>query len=301
MSAGRSAVLTVAGHELRDARRSRRALVLLLLYFAGAAAATLLFVKVLREAETQVARSLGLDATRRAGSVSATLWKSRPLRDGLVRLAGDEALAQYLLAIPPLALFYGWLSFTFAPLLVMLLGSTRIAVEVWSGAARFALFRVSRLSWCLGKYLGQALQLLAALLLSAAGAWLIGWARLEAFEPLSAAVWVFVFAVKAWIYSLAFLGLALGLSQVCAGPNLAAALGFGVMIGMGVVNAVAGAQSGPGWRRLWEAARLLTPGGHKFDLWRGDLAHVLPAAVFCGALGLAYLAVGYARFARKDL
>jgi ABC-type transport system involved in multi-copper enzyme maturation permease subunit len=295
-----STVLIVARHEMAESARSRRALVLAALYLAGAVAATLLFVKFLHEAETQVATSLGLDSARRAGGVSTVLWKSRPVRDTLTHLAGDPELARLLLGIPPLALFFGWLAFTFAPLLVVLTAAPRIAEDVWSGAVRFVLFRGTRFGWVLGKYLGLAMQLLAAMLVAACGVWVIGWLRLDAFEPDATALWIGVFAVKAWVYSLAYLGLALAMSQMCAGPNSATSLAFLAMVAAATLS-WAWHLAGPGWRRIWEVAPLLAPGGHKLDLWRDDPAHVVPAVLFLVSLSLAYLAAGYARFARRDL
>ena len=69
-------VLAVAGHELTDSVRSRRALVLLILYFLGALAATLLFVKVLHEVENQVESALGVTKSNKAGGATSTLWKN---------------------------------------------------------------------------------------------------------------------------------------------------------------------------------------------------------------------------------
>lgn len=296
-----ASVLTVARHEVADAMRSRRALVLLVLYLVGGIAATLLFVKVLHEVETQVMKTVGLDPAKKAGGVATTLWASHSMREGLIHLSGDEALARQLLAIPPLALFFGWLAFTFTPLLVVLTSSARIAEEVWSGAVRFALFRTTRFAWCLGKFLGQALQLLGVLLLGAAGAWLIGWLRLDTLDAPAAAGWMVVFAIKAWVYALAYLGLALGVSQLCGGPNLAVGLGFLAMTVLAAAGGIAAWAAGDGWRRAWDLVRLLTPGGHRMDLWRADAAHAAPAAVFLLALSLVYFSLGHARFARKDL
>ena len=68
-----------------------------------------------------LANSGGTDPT---GSVTATLWKSDAFRRMLTHLIGNRELAESLLSVPPLALYYGWLSFAFAPVLVMLTSST---------------------------------------------------------------------------------------------------------------------------------------------------------------------------------
>ncbi len=292
---------TLTRHELEDSVRSRRVIVLSLLYVAGSTAATLLFVAILQKVERQLAESLGVTVASGTGSVTATLWKSDGFRHILTSLAGSESLATTLLRVPPLALFYGWLSFTFAPALVMLTSTARISEEVWSGSARFVLFRTSRLHWCLGKFAGQAVQILGALLLSAAGAWLVGLLRMKSFEPAATALAMLGFVMRGWIYSLTFLGLALAVSQWCAAPNLALALGFFTMIGLAVLAGVSDHFAGEGWRRAWDLVHALTPGGHGTDLWWGDAAHLLPACVFLLSLAFVYLAAGYARFARRDL
>jgi ABC-type transport system involved in multi-copper enzyme maturation permease subunit len=295
------AVWTVARHELADSVRSWRVIVLILLYFAGSIAATALFITVLQRIERQLVESMGLAAVNNAGSVTATLWKSDAFRRILTDLIGDRQLAESLLAIPPLALFYGWLSFAFAPALVMLGSSSRISEEIWTGSVRFMSFRVSRLHWCLGKFAGQAAQLFLALILSAIGAWIVGRLRMHSFEPLASAQAMLIFSAKAWFYAVAFLGLATGISQMCAAPNLALALGFISLIVVSILSELSKHFAGDGIRRLWDLVNILVPGGHRMDLWWGDAAHMLPALVFLPALGFGYLLIGYLFFSRRDL
>ncbi len=291
----------VAGQEWADAFRSRRALVLLVLYFVGALAATLLFIKVLHQVENQVESAVGISQSRQAGASTSALWRSHAFREGLIKLAGDDALARDLLTLPPLALFYGWLSFAFTPLLVILLSSARIAEEVWSGSVRFAMFRVSRGSWVFGKLTGQAAQLLVALLASGAAAWAMGWWRLAGFDPVANALVILLFALKAWVYAFAWLGVALAVSQLLTSPTLASVFGLIALMALAAVSGLAAAFTGPGWRSALDLVRMLTPGGHEADLWRLDTAHAVPAVLFLLALGLAYTAAGYARFGRRDL
>jgi ABC-type transport system involved in multi-copper enzyme maturation permease subunit len=294
-------VALIAGNELADSARSRRVMVMLLLYLIGAMAGTALFIKLLQSIEVQLVQSLGLTTPKETGNVTATLWQSEGFRQMLSRLVGDRALAARLLNIPPLALFYGWLSFAFAPVLVILTSSTRIAEETASGSVRFVMFRAARSQWCLGKFLGQAVQVFGALLLSAAGAWLVGLLRMKSFEPGPTAWFMLVFAVKAWVYALPFLGLALAVSQLFSTPNLALVFGFIALVGVSVLNWVSAWLTGEGWRRVWDVVNALTPGSHRQSLWWGDAAHLVPACAFLVALAATYLLAGYARFARRDL
>jgi ABC-type transport system involved in multi-copper enzyme maturation permease subunit len=301
MTADLKIVWQVARHELMDSIRSRRVIIMGLLYLAGSIVATAIFITVLQKLEGQLTATLGLATSAKTGSVTATLWKSDGFRQMMIALIGDKALAKSLLEIPPLALFYGWLSFAFTPALVMLTSSARVSEEIWSGSARFVLFRIPRLHWCVGKFTGQAIQLVLALFLSAVGAWLTGLCRMTAFEPLATALAMLLFAGKAWIYSLAFLGLALGISQLCSGPNLALAMGFLALIVMAILSGISGAFAGEGWRRIWDLVNSLTPGAHRLNLWWGDVNHSVPAIVFLLTLCCVYLLGGYARFSRRDL
>lgn len=301
MNSARSTLWIVARNELTDSARSRRVLVLLLLYLVGGMAGTALFISFLQNIEGQLVRSLGLGDPTAAGSVTATLWKSAMFRELLTKLIGDQRLAESLLNVPPLALYYGWLSFAFTPALVMLTAAPRVAEEIATGSARYVMFRAGRAAWCLGKLAGQALQILGALLLSALGAWLVGAVRMKSFEPGATALFMFWFAFKAWLYALPYLGLALGISQMCSSLNTAQAFGFLALVGLAVLNRVAHWQAGDGGRRIWDVLGALTPGSHRAAMWWNDLEHLGPALVFLLALGALYWAVGYWRFSRRDL
>jgi ABC-type transport system involved in multi-copper enzyme maturation permease subunit len=294
-------VVLIARNELADSARSRRVMVMVLLYFLGAMAASAMFISGLHHIEGELAKSLGLTAASGGEGLTTLLWKSNRFREIMTRLVGDKALAETLLAVPPLALFYGWLSCAFTPLLVMLTSSARIAEEISTGSARFLMFRTARAHWCLGKFLGQALQIFGALLLSALGAWLIGLLRMKSFEPGPTAAYMFWFALKAWLYALPFLGLALAISQFFTSPNLALACGFVMLVVLSVLTRLTGWLAGEGWRQIWHVIKALTPGAHRQALWWNDATHLLPAAAILLVLSAAYLAAGYARFARRDL
>jgi ABC-type transport system involved in multi-copper enzyme maturation permease subunit len=304
MNKAAGTIAIVARNELADSIRSRRVVVMVVLYLVGAAAVMLGFIKFLHTVETELMQTLGLTASNNAGGTTATLWKSDSFRRMLIGLFKDRKLAESLLAVPPLALFYGWVAMTCAPALVMLISSSRIAEEVSSGSVRYVMFRAARSHWCLGKFIGQAVQVLVALLLSAAAAWVVGAIQLHGFQPGLSATYMFLFALKAWLYALPFLGLALGVSQVWSSPNLATVFG---LIGMVVLSSLSffsglGAEHArQPWAGVWEIVNSLTPGAHKSALWWGDAAHLLPAAAFLVGLSVAYYLAGYWRFSRRDL
>jgi len=56
----------------------------------------------------------------------------------------------------------------------------RIAEEIASGSVRYVMFRAGRAPWCVGKFCSaRPFSVLGALLLSARGAWLVGYFRMK--------------------------------------------------------------------------------------------------------------------------
>lgn len=294
-------VVVVAVQELADALRSRRALVVLLLFLLGAVAGTLASIKFIHTIEKSLSGMLGLEAGSGTGGTTATLWKNQWFRRTVTDMVDDKTLAEALLDVPPLSLFYMVIAFFFTPMLVTLTAAPRLAEEIWSGSARFVLFRTTRLAWCTGKFGGQALLLLAALLASVPAAWLCGLLRMTDYPAWATAAAMTTFAIKAWLYGLAFLGLASGVSLLFRSPGLATAGGLIALMGVTAAFHVARHYAGPGWRRLLDLVPPLTPRAHYYDLLRPDFVHSSTAALYLLLLGLGYLALGYGRLARRDL
>lgn len=293
-------LLIVAGHELTDSIRSRRAMLIAILFGACAAIATSGFVSVLKSAEQQLVASLGLDAGISGGSATV-LWKSEFFRSMIIGLVGDKNLAESLLQFTPIGLYFGWLSMTFVPWLVAFMSSARVTEEIWSGSARFVLCRTTRLAWLTGKYLGQALLLLAGLFFCLLASWLTGYLGLESFDGQTTLADMIIFMPKAWIYGVAFLGLVTGISVYCRSPVIAHVLGILAIMGVTATYHIAGHFAGDGWRRVLDVVQIALPRNYYFDLMRTDIAHALPAAVFLAALGFTYMLLGYLRLARRDL
>ncbi len=293
-------VVIIAGQEMTDSIRSRRALVVLALFLSISLAATLLSIKFLHAFEEALSGALMLDSSEHTGAVTATLWKNPSFREMIVHMTGDRDVALALLQFPPLSLFFMGIVFAFSPALVAFTSSARFAEEIWSGSIRFVCTRTTRLSWCIGKYFGQALQILIALLASVPVAWLCGWFSLEGFEGTATLIAMLIFAFKAWIYSMSYLGIIGCVSLFCRNPAMANALG--------VISVVAFSAlfhthhwAADGWRRIFDFPQMITPHYQYFDILRPDAGHVVPATIFLFAIGLGYLLIGYARLAKRDL
>lgn len=291
----------VGRYELADAVRSRRAIVVLVLFLTGGMLACNGVVTVIHKAEVQISEVLGLPAASSAGVVTDALWEYQGFRRLMIQLIGDRSVALELLSVPPMAMVFSWMLFTFAPILVMLTSSTRISEEIESGSVRFVVLRTSRAAWVAGKFIGQSLLLILALLLAAVGAWCVFRYRLADIDSLTMGRAMIIYVWKVWIYSLSFVGLALGISQLTHSSNKAMSFGFLAWFVLTVLFAVAGMRLEHGGTQAWQLVTMLVPMGHCLDMWRMDFAHQLQAAFFLMSLGLSYLLVGYIWFSRKDV
>lgn len=291
----------VAQFDLGESLRSRKVLIFLLLYVAGAVAAAWVFTEILQSIETELAEQLLVARTDRPGSLTTAVMESPELRRVLSKLVGDRDLGAALVTVPPLALLYGWVAMTFGPLFVVLTSSDTIASELATGSARFALVRTERASWALGKLGGQATLLAFGILLGGVAAIVTGWARMASFPVLETSTWMLRYACCAFAYVFAFLGLALGTSQLTRSVPWSRGLSLVALTSVGIASAVLRHDE---WRDsspvLFDTLAQLFPGAHKLDLWRMSVADVLPALVMLVALGFVYFALGHVRFARRD-
>ena len=216
---------TAAG-EWGSAIRSRRALVLLLLYLASAVLCMNGTISVLGKMEKELASILMLPDTGETGVVSASLWKSKPFNRMVRKAVGDSPVFDDISGRHPVELLYAWFAFLCAPILTVLVAGTRISDDLKSGAVRYMLVRETRLEWSLGKFAGQALMLAVALAVSSLGAAVVAFCRLPSGTAASLFLPMLNWALRAWVYSLAWLGLALGISHLTRSPNRATALGI---------------------------------------------------------------------------
>jgi ABC-type transport system involved in multi-copper enzyme maturation permease subunit len=294
--------LHVAWFELVDALRSRKALALLGLYAAASGASASVFLRVLKEIETNAAALLHVAPTTQTGTMTSVLLQSDTFRQMLGRLVGDPRLVDALAQIPPMALFYGWLTLSLVPALVMLTSTDAIAGELQSGEARYALVRVDRLSWSVGKLLGQALLMALGVALGGAAVWTVGAVGWAGFERAASAFWIARLGARASIYGFAWLGLALAVSQVTASAAIARGLGIAGLVLFGLFGS---AVQWPMVHRqapvLFDSIRTLVPAAHSLGLWQPDVLDRAPSIVLLLALGCAYFALGHARLARRDV
>jgi len=288
--------------EWGGAIRSRRALVLLVLYLGAAVLCMNGTISVLGKMETELAAVLQLPDTGETGVVSASLWKSKPFNRMVRSVVGESPVLDDITGRHPVELIYAWFVFLCAPLLAVLVAGTRISEDLRSGAVRYMLVRETRLEWSVGKYLGQAIMIAVALVVSAMGAAVVTFCRLPSGTATSLFLPLINWGLRAWIYSLAWLGLALGISHLTRSPGRATSLGI-VAIGIfgalsPVVDFLCASKGAPG---VLTHLRMLVPAGAEMSLWRFSAVPLLSGSFHLVILGLTYLMAGAAVFCRRDV
>lgn len=288
--------------EWGGAIRSRRALVLLLMYLASAVLCMNGTISLLGRMEKELATILQLPDTGETGVVSASLWRSKPFNRAVRAAVGDSPVLADISGRHPVELLYAWFVFFCAPMLTVLVAGTRVADDLKSGAVRYMLVRETRLEWSLGKFTGQALMIAVALAVSALGATAVAFCRLPAGTAVSLFLPMLNWGLRAWVYSLAWLGLALGLSHLTRSPSRATAFGilaiclFGALPPlMDILHATAG------WPAALTQVRMLVPSGAEMSLWRFSPVPLAAGTFHLVTLGLTYLMAGAGFFCRRDV
>ncbi|MBW2522794.1 MAG: ABC transporter permease subunit [Deltaproteobacteria bacterium] len=294
MIRARSARL-VATFDLLESLRSRKAIALLLLYLAGALGGSALFIRLLHAIQDRLRDQYGEAATVEA------LMESPAMARMATELAGDAETAAAIVAIPPLALFYGWLATNFVPLLVLFTSSDAISGDLASGSVRYSLFRVDRASWVVGKLIGQTSLMALGVVVGALGCWLMGVIWLDDMPVGASAWWLLRIGGRSIIYGFAYLGVALCASQLTRTNARARALALLMMfccsLGGGLLQLEPVEKLAPS---VMGALQKLFPNGHSLALWHPGWFERGTAFAALIAIGLAYFALGFWRFSRRD-
>jgi ABC-type transport system involved in multi-copper enzyme maturation permease subunit len=299
---GLNQIWRVACYEWFDALRSRRALVVLLLYMTAAVCNMYWSINLLRKMERELVTMLQLPPSEHTGVISTTLWKSKPFQRIMKNMTQNNLVLQDITGKHPVELIYAWFAFFYTPLLVVLVAGSRIAEDLGSGAVRYVIFRISRATWTLGKFLGQALMIGFALILSGIGAYAVAKYRLAGSGTpdlfLNMAQW----SARAWIYSFPFLGLAMGLSLLTKSGSKATILGIvAIAVCFAVSILLRHFTADTGWRAYLPYLGVLVPEDHKMYMWRNALAPLVTGTVYLMTLGICYLLAGYAVFRHRDV
>lgn len=302
MSGPLARIVRVAVTEWNLAVRSRRALVVTLLFLAVSGGLMYMMISSFAALEQTLVETLNLPGGGETGSVSMTLWKSKPFVRMVEHFAGSSLVFADIRGRHPILLAYAMLVFQCVPLLTLLVAAPRVADDLRSGAARYWFVRVTRAEWSLGKYLGEALMMATAMLAGALAAWGVVLFRLPAADGVPMLAGIFDWTLRAWGYSLAWLGLFLGLSHIVRSGGKATALGVLALLGAAawglMLKNVAEGVDCLSWASHLD---VFVPGSAWALLWRRSPAVLLQGVVHLLALAFLYLGLGAAFFRGRDV
>ena len=290
----------IAIAECAGAVRSRRALVTILLYLVLSVLAMNGTISAMGRMEKELVTALRLPESEKTGIVSATIWKSKPFRRMVRQGVGDEVFED-IAGRHPVELFYAWLVFAFVPLLAVMVAGNRISDDLRSGSARYMLVRATRAEWAVGKFVGQVLMTALALAVSALGAWGVALYRLSGVGAASLLTGMVGWGLRALVYSVAWLGVALGLSQTTHSGSRATAFGIvSIFVFLVLAQFLVRWGKANDWRVVLENFDVLIPYSPRMLLWRRGMAPLLAGAGHLFALGAFYFSLGHVFLARRD-
>ncbi len=292
----------IASFEVRRAVRTWRALALIVLYVVATAGAAYVFTQIIGAAEQSLASTLGVPATDTPGTMLTELKANREFRGALSQAVGGTDQLDALLQWPLLAIFHLWFSFLLVPFFAASASAESIALDVRTRALRFEALRTGRLEIVLGRFLGQLLLTGLAAAASIGGVWTVGMLYMVGHTPLGLATGLVWFAVRAWFFSIPFVGIGVACSQLTASPAWARVLAISMTAGSWVALGIARwlETRGDGWAIVADLLIQILPQGWLMTMWAPGLDWMV-AALVCSALGLVAVGLGYARFAGRDL
>lgn len=250
-------------------------------------------VSLFSSLEEQAVKLLGLPAADNPGGVTMTLWRSAQFKAVVSRMIGSSLVFEDILSQHPIALAFAGFVFAAVPFLTLVTTAPTAAGEIRSGAVRYVLLRVTRTEWSLGLFLAEAAVLLLAMLLLAASAGAVSVWRLPGWSALGFLPALFGWAMRAWGYSLAWLGLFTGASLCARSPGKAT--GFAVLLFV-VTFALSYFAD-----EFFAGIGLLRPQHWKYFMWRTSFPALLEGIVGVLSVAFLYLGIGSAVFARRDV
>ena len=295
-------MLEMARFELATALRTKRAIAMLAVYLVTSLFGMSGAITGLGKMEAQLSDILQVESVDgKSGVVSAALWKSKPFQRLARGIVGDSLVYDDIVGKHPAELIYAWIVFLAVPFLAVFASCRRVADDVKSGAAKYVLLRATRLQWTFGKYLGQAFLILAGLVLGALGAWCVAAFRLSGADIPALLPAMLAWSLKAWFLSLAWLGVAVGISHLSTSGAKAQAFAMGALVAFSLAPYVLKLYSDTTVGSKLLVLELLFPSAMEDALWRASFLPVAAGAAWLVAIGLMWLSFGHLVFARRDV
>jgi ABC-type transport system involved in multi-copper enzyme maturation permease subunit len=284
----------IAGFDLRESLRTRRALVLVLLYLLIAAAASGIYVQVVKAIQETAAGALATEGVDpQAAGAAMGVAQDQGYRAVLLFVAGGDAvLADHLATYPAMVLIFAWTSLAFLPWFIALTSYDQVAGDLHLRTIRYTALRTTRGAYVAGKLAAQAALVAGVAGLGMLPVVVIGALYLPGFDVAATVGSLLATWPITLVCALGFLGVVSLASQLCRGPGAARAATVGLLLGVYLLSLQRG---------VWAPLAWLSPWHHESGLFHPDLAVKLGSAAACLALCAGYAGLGFLRFRRRDL
>lgn len=297
-------VRIIARFELGEALRTRLLVVMVLLFVGGGGLSAWGFCKFLERMEAVAAKALAAPQARKPGATLESMRRSPMYRDLMRAAAGDDDKAAYFSSLPPMVLFYAWITLALTPWLVLFTSSDTISTEVASRSIRYTMLRTGHLEYAVGKFIGQAVIVAGVIVLCGLTFYLVSWGFLSRFDHAETLGGIVAFWPRIFVHTLPFLGFALLASMLTSSGNLARVGAMGGAILLAILSGLAGwdrIRGGGVSDAIWDLVTYLTPFDHSGGLLYPHGAVFWTDVVVCLALTVVYFGLGYLRLRKRDL
>lgn len=292
-------VYLIARFDVLRALRTWWAAALFLLYGLATTGAAWGFIGLVGQMERALAKQLGVPATERPGAMLQQLLESESFRSILEGMVGSEAALEQVLQVPVLAIFNLWFGFGVMPFFAAMASAECVSVDMGTRAIRYEALRTGRLELVAGRYVGQLVLTGIATAISVIGVLVLGLWQMRGNDPATLAWWLCWLSLRAWFFSMPFVGIGVAASQITTWPMLARVIALIATAGTWALYASLGLFEGTRLAFVGDLLVQVLPQGWITQMWE-PVGWLAPALV-CACLGPVAALVGYVRFARSDL
>lgn len=293
-------VLLIASFEVKRAVRTWRAMAMGLIYCIGMGGGVWVFTKLLYAAEKAAAETMQVAVPSKPGVLIKEAMEREDFREMVVNATGNTEVMKMLDVVPILALVVMMIGVAMLPFFAATASAECISLDRSNRALRYEIARTGRLEFVFGRYLGQATLSLTATAVSAMVAWGGGIYLMAGQDPGTLLFYIALFLLKAWVFSLPFLGLGVCISQMSSSPAWSRVLVLGLTVGSWPIYwALLGLAQIDSLAQLEVVSRLF-PHHWVSYLWVGNFDFLI-AAMVLAIQSLLLVLLGFVRFWRVDL
>jgi ABC-type transport system involved in multi-copper enzyme maturation permease subunit len=293
----------VASFEFKHAFKSAKAVVFIVLYSLAALISGLIYIQIVRGLENNAFKLMVKSGT---DPLQAQLAMGQVKSLGMKELfeffsGGDQTMADYLIGIPPIILFFFWGSLAFLPFLIALMSFDQLSGDLKARMIRFLTPRTHRVSIALGKLLSQTGVFMIVTVANSLVILAVAAARLSSFDVSVGLLYLLKFWCFLLFFGWCYLGLMLMWSAVTTTPIYSLLMGILSLTLFWLLSFLSKLDSLDSWHRYLSYLSYLSPSHYEKGLWRPEWGEALGALCAFLIFGLVFFGIGCEVLRRRDL